>query len=807
MPNGTHWNEASQRSSSSDTQGVLRFAQHDSSNELVYKTLNRKHHANWPDKYLAPVIAGAALIIFFLLALQTAVALAPTADEGMHLLRGQILRETGDLSYQGQHTPLSHWLIGTLYFTADGDLPVVSSLPSWSAHKAPELVQEFLWQSGLNVERLLFLGRLPIIFAGLILGAILARWSHERSGLVGLLIVMALFAFSPNLLASATLATTDLVATVTFLAALYALWNFWQRPSFGRWLAAGLTLGLAISAKLTGLLTLPITLVLCYSQLRRQPWWRPGLIWLSLLPLAGLVLWATYGFEVGRLPGIPLPLPAPTFLNNFVEVQEHIERGHYAFLMGERSNTGWYHYFGVAYLIKTPVITLLLLAFSILYLTWQHKWKEIVFFWFPALVLFLAASYTRLNIGYRHILPLVPLAWLLISETAPFWQKGRFRRYILVGGLLLYAGFSVKQMPHYLAYFNEFIGGSSQGYRYLGDSNIDWGQDLPLLAEYVKKQVAEPLYVSYFGAGDMGYYGLDNPPLFDEEGQPIGFSPANPAPGRYVISANHLQGATAQESDLFAKFRRMEPVGNLGYSILVFDVPNDVEGSWIAHCLDPIALVDEVTAEKLVGRSNLRQVYFDCNSNWVLPGEASPGWYILPLAMNVDMISSILAHDMHWVYANQGQGGQPGYQVYYWAGSDTIIDRLNSRVESFTYPDGRPVSPPIAIDLTAQFLGGFKDGRVWGSIWQTGSATGEPLSVLLHLYAEEPNPEVADGLGFQPAQWQPGDIFIQYHNYGEIEGIYLETGLYNFTNGERLPFNEPAENYSSILIYPKPGSG
>jgi hypothetical protein len=745
-----------------------------------------------PSKRFSLLFSVAGLLIFFALALEAGIAKAPTADEGMHLLRGQVLRQSDELGLQGQHTPLSHWLIGTFFFI-EPTLPDVQSLQSWAILEPELLVREFLWQSGADVTRILLLGRLPIIFVGMLIGAMLAHWARLRTGAFGLIIAVTLFAFSPNLLASTALATTDLVATATFLAALLALWHFWQQPSFWRWLLAALTLGLAISAKLTGLVILPITLLLSYLEMRDRPWWRPGLVWVSMLPIAGLVLWAAYGFEIGRVTGLPIPVPAATFVNNFVEVQQHIDRGHFAYLLGERSNEGWWHYFGVAFLIKTPAITLLLLLVALIYLSLRRRWRQTVYFWLPAVVLFVVASYSRLNIGFRHILSIAPLIWLLIAETTPFWRQRYWLMSILFLALIIYAVSGFRQRPNFISYFNEFVGGPAQGYRYLGDSNVDWGQDLKLLANYAQSVDGDRLYVSYFGPSDPAYYGLDEPPLFDENGNPVGFAPANPAAGHYAISVNHLQGTTEIEPDLFDWFRRSEPVGNLGHSILLFDVPDQLDGKWIGHCLDPLPLLDEESAVQFVGSEKVRHVYFDCRSTWVIPAGDEAGWYILPQDLNPNSISPDLSENLSLMYSNS-----PDYDIYFWPGPDGVIERIIERAGLTTSADGQPVTPPLAVEGIARFLGGLVSDSTWGSIWQAVGLTERPVSVLLHLNAPDQPPSIADGLGYQGVQWHPGDIIIQYHNFYDFPGQFLETGLYDYVTGERLPLGEAGD---TVRIY------
>ncbi|MFZ0545864.1 MAG: glycosyltransferase family 39 protein [Candidatus Promineifilaceae bacterium] len=731
------------------------------------------------------------LLIFFLLAVHTAVVKSPTADEVIHLLRGRTVWQTADMSLQGQHTPFSHWLIGMFFFT-EPTAPDVEQLPSWASRNSDQLISEFLWESGVDVDRLLFLGRLPIILAGLLLGAVVVSWVGKRRNRIGQLVVLCLFAFSPNILAFSALATTDLVAAATTVWVLFALWCYWQKPSRTLWLLTGVALGLALGAKLTAVFLLPVTLLLCYFSAKGEKWWKPFLVWLSFLPVAGLVMWALYGFEFGAVAGFPLSLPAPTYVDNFLAVEQHIERGHDSFLLGQISNQGWWYYFIAAFLVKMPTTVLLLLVGTIIYIVWRRQWWASIYFWLPVGTLFLAASVSGLNIGYRHILVVVPLTWLLVSEAIPWIQSKRFGRWLLAVGLGLYGVVSIWQEPDYLAFFNLLVGGSSNGYQYLGDSNIDWGQDLELLVQYVDQNQDDPLYVSYFGAADPDYYGLEKPQLFDEDGNPLDFAPANPAPGRYALSVNLVQSGTDAQPDLFDWFRGREPDDNLGYSILIYDVPGDMDGEWVAHCFDPDPLMDEPTAELYVGRTGLRHVYFDCRHSWLLPAGGQPGWYILPSDLTPAFSEMVFPEMLRPVYQSVNRPGFPAYAIYYWPGSADAGERLTQQSAPVVTLDGAAVELPITAEDIVRFRGGFASESLWGSAWEVMAMTDRFFSVQLHLYGDAPPPLVADGLGYSIVQWQPGDIFIQLVQAeepgGSLDGRYLETSLYDLNSGERLVF-------------------
>src|SRR5206468_348874 len=87
----------------------------------------------------------------------------------------------------------------------------------------------------------------------------------------------------------------------------------------------------------------------------------------------------------------------------------------------------------------------------------------------------------------------------------------------------------------------EFAGGPANGYRYLTDSNVDWGQDLKRLARYLQQHRADsPVKLAFLGSVLPSDYGIacEELPSGSE-----GFAPpARLTAGTYVISATQLCG-------------------------------------------------------------------------------------------------------------------------------------------------------------------------------------------------------------------------------------------------------------------------
>ncbi len=131
------------------------------------------------------------------------------------------------------------------------------------------------------------------------------------------------------------------------------------------------------------------------------------------------------------------------------------------------------------------------------------------------------------------------------------------------------SSFSV--FPHYLAYFNESIGGPSHGYRYLVDSNLDWGQELKDLKHFMVDHQIAKVNLSYFGSDVPERFGIAYAalPSYDLPAD----APQAPSPlpaGSWVaISATMLQGVYV-DAPVLREFRARRPTAVLGYSMFLY---------------------------------------------------------------------------------------------------------------------------------------------------------------------------------------------------------------------------------------------
>jgi hypothetical protein len=259
-----------------------------------------------------------------------------------------------------------------------------------------------------------------------------------------------------------------------------------------------------------------------------------------------------------------------------------------AFLRGEYADFGFPFYFAWTYLLKTPLMTMLLIALAFVVLLTRRHPGAAAFLLFPAVVWFVIALGSALDIGHRHLLPMYPFLFVACGSLAISWSALAPRRRLVFGVLvpaLIVAGAFVvfsppwrprPVYPHHLSYFNELAGGPLNGYRSLVDSNLDWGQDLPALGQWLRDhRVSEPINFCYFGSADPRFYGIRHHNLFlgYEYERDEGFAAA--LPGLLAISATNLAGA-AYDANARASWARFlsdthaEKIGTAGYSIFIY---------------------------------------------------------------------------------------------------------------------------------------------------------------------------------------------------------------------------------------------
>ena len=183
---------------------------------------------------------------------------------------------------------------------------------------------------------------------------------------------------------------------------------------------------------------------------------------------------------------------------------------------------------------------------------------------------------------------------------------------------------TLRYYPYYLTFFNEVVGGPDRGRYILIDSNLDWGQDLPGLKQYVDDHQINQLNFSYAGAAPANVYGLKTaalPPVYpamrDQGAWWLHtFYPADPSPGWYAISVNPLM------TDNYSYFRDRAPAATIGNSIYLYQVqphgqPADVSLSGLQ-----IDQIDAATYQRFE-TNDVRPRWFDATSSLIAAPDRS----------------------------------------------------------------------------------------------------------------------------------------------------------------------------------------
>jgi len=662
-------------------------------------------------------IAAAMLIFMLGIAYFSLLDDSAIMDEVAHLPAGYSYVLQGDMRLNPEHPPLIKDLAGMADVVwsqfSKNSINFPSNIKAWTqdVNGQWDFGFDFLYKEGNPADRLIFYGRLPILFILLLLGIYLFRWTKELWGKGAALLSLFLFSFSPTFIAHGRFVTTDVAAAAGFFIATYYFIRWLKNPKAWDLIPAGIFFGLAQLTKFSLFLLVPffgVLLVLWIiikaarseekiktktglfgqppEEIESEKGTTLRIIWryisgfvLIMIIGYGLIVTPVYYFHVINYPaekqiadmryimksygGGPDATPLAsctqisritrcpaeltlwmagknTVLRSFGQyvfgllmVVQRAVGGNTTYFMGEVSNSGWRSYFPTVYLLKEPLTLHILTLLAVIIfisrplrkrlahveqikqsffkraISWLNLNFEGIAMLFFIFFYWATSIRSPLNIGVRHVLPTFPFIFALVSSQIIFWLRSKkinapqkewdgaatrrrlnwflsvprenkiyfFSKFGLVGLLMAWQIFSVLAVyPHFLAYFNEIAGGPGNGYKFVADSNLDWGQDLKRLTKYAEQNNIDKIYVDYFGGGDARYYLGDKfQPWWGTK------DPSDLQSGDWLaISATLLQGGRGKPAPGFTQpygyynwLDRYTPVTTIGYSIFVYQIP------------------------------------------------------------------------------------------------------------------------------------------------------------------------------------------------------------------------------------------
>lgn len=537
-----------------------------------------------------------------------------TWDEPGNLAAGVAALTAHDYRPAIEHPPLIRlWAALPFALTTApvNTAPLDTTPPLAVAFPGPfELGKRFLYDEH-DAEAWLYPARLQIVLIGIGLGVLVFCWTTEWLGFRSGVAALVLYTLEPNIAAHAALVTTDLGVTCFMFGSIYFLWRWAKTHTVANLAGVVLCVAAALLSKFSALLLLPMMLVL----LTLLVWKRPTVTARStaqLVVITALVtwigVWAAYGFryepsdtagwvfDLHRYPPITSAIPTLASLVGWIDAHhllpnafsegflhgQGLVQSRPAFLAGSFSSQGWWYYFPIAILLKTPIGLLALVLLGLRQAIRRQSLTSVsteYFVLIPVVVFLGIAMTAKLNVGLRHVLPIYPFLIMLGAAGAhalfEYWQRPAAKAALttLVLAIVLEVG---RAYPSNLAFFNAFAGGPQEGYQMLADSNVDWGQDLKGVKAWMEANDVNRINLAYFGTADPDYYDIAYTPIWGTTipGLPPTAIGPPTLPGYIAISVTLLEGVpfSPEQRDFYKPLRDRTPEAVIGGSIRIYKV-------------------------------------------------------------------------------------------------------------------------------------------------------------------------------------------------------------------------------------------
>jgi hypothetical protein len=560
---------------------------------------------------------AALLLLIFLAELAFSVRQQSlTWDEDDHIFAGYMSWKTADFGFNPEHPPLVKALAAIPLLPMNLKVPPLKGLASFKDETYFD-GRDLIFGNGgeAGADRIIFRARMAAAALSLALGLLVFLAAREMFGVGAALFALTLLVLEPNIIAHGAYVTTDMGSSCFMFASIYAFYRYVRVPFLGRLAVAGLATGLALASKHSALLLLPIGIILVLTEIlwspvgplanRKTIALRLGGAFVAAVAVAVVVLWAFYGFRYQARPASMVLTPS---LSEYVQSLKGIEPRFYlalarwhilpesylygltdvrvvsgwfpAYVLGKVYAHGVWFYFPVAFIIKSTAafLGLLLLAGFAIATGKLRKRREIFFLAIPPIVYLLVSMHTNLNIGVRHILPIYPFLSVLIGGAVVALANSDRRWAYLCAILLAWHVVSASRAyPDYLAYSNEFWGGPANTYKYLTDSNADWGQELKAVKKYLDQRGVTDCWFAYFPEPYIHFsaYGIPCKPLPTADSGWAHYQIDTPAiiRGPVLISAATLTGYEFGSEVLnpYRQFQQLQPTSEIEDGVFVYD--------------------------------------------------------------------------------------------------------------------------------------------------------------------------------------------------------------------------------------------
>ena len=419
-----------------------------------------------------------------------------------------------------------------------------------------------------------------------ILAVTLFLFSRELFGDFGGMTSVFLLSFGPNIIGHSAVVSADMPLSSLFLAAHYGWFKYEQSNKWQWMLFTSIAVAICIAVKLSGVLVVASISIIAIANSSKYFLAKPTVeasrnVKGKLRQLVLVLLLSSLCFTVvisilhGSIRGVV------DHINAFGLIYTNVQRPYFSYLNGGFGSNFWQYYF-IALGVKTPLIVLVLFLAGIwgICLGDSSRVLRLNYCIVPIVIVLGISAFDAINIGIRRVLPVLPFMYLTIGGAvlAAFNMRNGLKKlgFSVCMSIFLTLHFlqCVSTHPNHLSYFNYAVGGPENGYLFLAESNVSWGQSLPQLAIYLEEIGAPSVRMDFYGYDDPYSYGIESERISEME---IRF----PIQTNYVVSAHKLvyRDLLLNNEKLNWLDRDVPMVRLAGGSLFLFDFSNYPEMS------------------------------------------------------------------------------------------------------------------------------------------------------------------------------------------------------------------------------------
>ncbi|MFN3551369.1 MAG: glycosyltransferase family 39 protein, partial [Endomicrobiia bacterium] len=516
------------------------------------------------------------VISFFIRGNKIITYISATYDEPLHLMQGYSYIKTGSMHIiRSYDQPVLAKIIAGLGLLFLKPQPAVFTSHKFYLEKQRySFANLMLYYNNHDAEVLINAGRRSIIFFSSLFVIIFFVIVKNTVGIISAIFAIIFYSVNTSIIAHSCLTTQDMFACIFYFLSIYSFYKFLEKNRIKDLIICSIFSALLMVTKYSYvvLFTNYLVVLLFFLYFKK----------VSLKTIFKFLL-----FQLVTIISVGLIVYNKNFIELFIGLYDVVaitsKYGRSNYFFGKHSTSGFILYFPFLFLLKTEIPLLILFFVSLIkffkeFIDKNSSIQDIIII--SSILIYLGiASFSKMQIGHRHILVVYPLIILQVSKLINIKKLRLFCLLMLLWNVYI----SIKVFPWYISYFNEIIGGAKNGWKYFTDSNIDWGQGLKQLGLWVRKNnfAQKGIYLSYFGVGDPEYYNIKY--------KPIGFISNltnNERLGENIVKNNYerviigvsvtnLQATYYQDKTIFNFLKKLRPLVEIADSIFIYDISEE----------------------------------------------------------------------------------------------------------------------------------------------------------------------------------------------------------------------------------------